>query len=292
MVRKSKGYKIFQLANTIFMIFVILATVLPFLYILAMSLSSNSAILSGKVYFLPKDFSTSAYTQIVQQQNFWIGYKNTIVYTVSGTILALVLTVMCAYPLSKRDLAGRKFLLEFMVFTMYFGGGLIPSYLLIKNLHWINTIWALIVPGAISTYNMLVMKTFFEGLPKSLEEAAAIDGMNQLGILLKIILPLSKSILATMTLFYAVGYWNDWFTALIYMNSDKYYPVTLFLRNIIMGAQMAAQSGQALNANSAATLPQGLQSATIMLVTIPILCIYPFVQKYFVQGVMIGSIKE
>lgn len=292
LISKSKGYRVFEVFNVTILILVVLATLLPFLYVFSISLSSNLEVLSGKVSFYPKGFTTEAYKQIVAQKNFWLGYKNTIIYTVSGTLVSLFMSTICAYPLSKKHLMGRQPILMFMVFTMYFGGGLIPSYLLIKQLHWINSIWALIIPGSISTYNMLVMKTFFEGIPQSLEEAAAIDGMNQIGILVKIILPLSKPILATMTLFYAVGQWNEWFSALIYLNSDKKYPVTLFLRNIVMGAQMAVSSGQAVDSSSATVVPQTLQSATIMLVTIPILCVYPFVQKYFVQGVLIGSIKE
>lgn len=278
--------------NSILMILIVIATLYPFLYMFALSFSSNHAIVTGKVTLWPVEFTTYPYKKIIEQSGFWLGYKNTIIYTASGTFVGLAMTTMCAYPLSKKHILGRNFLLKFFVFTMYFGGGLIPTYLLIKSLHMIDSIWAIIIPGAISTYNLLVMKTFFEGLPQSLEEAAAIDGMNQLQILQKIVLPLSMPIMATIGLFIAVSFWNDWFGPLIYLNTDTHYPVTLFLRNVVMGSQMAAKSGQMMDSSASQVLPQSLQAATVMLVTIPILCIYPFIQKYFVKGVMIGAIKE
>lgn len=289
---RSKGYSIFQAVNFLFMLLVVAVTLYPLLYMFALSFSSNTAILTGKVFLWPVDFTLRPYMRIIEQKDFWTGYRNTIVYTVTGTAVGLFMTVLCAYPLSKKHLFGRKLLLKMMVFTMYFGGGLVPTYLLVNSLKMTDKIWALIIPGAISVYNMLVMRTFFEGLPQSLEEAAAIDGMNQLGILMKIILPLSKPILATIGLFFAVWFWNDWFYPLIYLNDGKKYPVTLFLRNVIMGSQMAAKNGQALDSGSSVVMPQSLQAATVMLVTVPILLVYPFIQKYFVQGVMIGSIKE
>jgi putative aldouronate transport system permease protein len=274
------------------MILVVIATLYPFLYMLALSFSSNEAIVQGKVVLWPVGFTVYPYQRIIQQSMFWLGYKNTLIYTIGGTAIGLVMTTMCAYPLSKKHIMGRKFILKFLVFTMYFGGGLIPSYLLVKSLHMIDTVWSIIIPGAISTYNLLVMKTFFEGLPQSLEEAASIDGMNQFQILLKIVLPLSMPIMATIGLFIAVSHWNDWFGPLIYLNNDGLYPVTLFLRNVVMGSQMASKSGQMMDSSASQVLPQSLQAATVMLVTVPILCIYPFIQKYFVKGVMIGAIKE
>ena len=292
-MKKSLSYKVFLVINAVLLILLALSCLYPFLNMFATSLSTNEAVMKGSVSIWPEGFNLEAYRRILKESQFWIGYKNTILYTVLGTIISLVMTIICAYPLSRKNLIGKKPILLFMIFTMYFGGGLIPSYLLIKNLGIMNTIASIVLPGAISVYNMLIMKTFFQGIPESLIEAAQIDGMGHLGILCKIVVPLSKPILATMTLFYAVGYWNDWFTALIYMNSNSKYPVTLFLRDIVMGVTLQAQSGQAIDASAATSvMAQTMQSATVMLVTVPILCVYPFVQKHFVKGVMIGSVKE
>lgn len=291
--QRSIGRRVFLGINAVIMLFVVAVTLFPFLYMFATSFSSTEAIVKGEVTFWPVDFTVNSYAAILQQQQFWSGYKNTILYTVFGTVIGVLLTAICAYPLSKKKLPGKKGILMFMVFTMYFGGGLVPYYLLITGLHMINTMWAIILPGAISTYNMLVMRTFFMGIPDSLEEAAQIDGLGYLGIFTKIILPLSKPVIATIALFNAVGYWNDWFNPMIYLNNTSKYPVTLFLRNVVMGATLSVKSGQQITSSSSMqTMPQTLQAATIMLVTIPILCVYPFVQKYFVKGVMIGSIKE
>lgn len=292
-MKKSLSYKVFLMINGILLILLALSCLYPFLNMFATSLSTNEAVMKGSVSVWPEGFNLEAYRRILKESQFWIGYKNTILYTVLGTIVSLVMTIICAYPLSRKNLIGKKPILLFMIFTMYFGGGLIPSYLLIKNLGMMNTIASIVLPGAISVYNMLIVKTFFQGIPESLIEAAQIDGMGHLDILCKIVIPLSKPILATMTLFYAVGYWNDWFTALIYMNSNSKYPVTLFLRDIVMGVTLQAQSGQAIDASAATSvMAQTMQSATVMLVTVPILCVYPFVQKHFVKGVMIGSVKE
>ena len=292
MKHATNGYKVFTAFNILFMIFVIVITLFPFIYMLAISFSGNSAVLRGVVLFYPIDFTVTAYRNIMNDAQFWVGYRNTLIYTVGGTLISMAMTVACAYPLSKKQLPGRGPLLMFMVFTMYFGGGLIPFYLLVRSLHLINTVWAILVPGAISVYNMIVMKTFFEGIPQDIEEAAQIDGLSYIATLFKIVLPLSKPVIATITLFYAVGFWNDWFNAMIYLNSNSLYPVTLYLRNLLMGAQLAASNGQGITSGSeAAVVPQTLQAATVVLVTVPILCIYPFIQKYFVKGVMLGSIK-
>lgn len=292
MKNQGTGYRVFRVFNIFIMLMVVALTLFPFLYMLAISFSSNSAVLKMQVLLVPVDFTSNAYREISQDMQFWVGYRNTLIYTIGGTLISLFMTTICAYPLSKRQLPGRKGFLMFMVFTMYFGGGLIPSYLLTKALGLINTVWAILIPGAVSAYNMIVMKTFFEGIPQDIEEAAQIDGLGYAATLTKIVLPLSKPVMATMMLFYAVSFWNDWFNALIYLNSNSLYPVTLYLRNLMMGAQLAASSGQGITSGSeAAMAPQTLQAAAIMLITVPILCVYPFVQKYFVKGVMLGSVK-
>lgn len=289
----SFSRRVFIVINSLIMFVIVGVTLYPFLYMFATSFSSTTAIIKGEVSIFPVDFTFNSYTSIMQQLQFWTGYRNTIIYTVLGTVVSLFMTIICAYPLSKKDLPGRKLILLFMVFTMYFGGGLIPYYLLITKLHMIDTIYAIIIPGAINTYNMLVMRTFFLAVPDSIEEAAQIDGLGPINILARIVVPLSKPVIATISLFYAVGTWNDWFNPLIFLNSTSRYPVTLFLRNIVMGASLSIKSGQVItDSSSAQTLPQTLQAATIMLVTIPILLVYPYIQKYFVKGVMIGSMKE
>ncbi len=291
-VKQSKGYRIFQVFNAIFLILICWVCLYPFLNTLATSLSGNSAVLRGEVGIFPKGWNLEAYKRIINDIDFYIGYKNTIIYTIVGTVFSLFMTITAAYPLSRRGLVGKKYIMFLFVFTMYFGGGMIPSFLLIKNLHLMNTIWAIVLPGSLSVYNMLIMRTFFFGIPESLTEAAKIDGIGDLGLLLRIILPLSKPIIATMTLFYAVGYWNDWFSALIYMSDSTKHPVTLYLRSIVMGLTKQAMSGNISSTDAAEVASKTVQGATVMLVTIPILCIYPFVQKYFVTGVMLGSVKE
>ena len=206
-----------------------------------------------------------------------------------GTALGLIFTTMCSYALSKK-IAGRKGLLFFIVFTMYFSGGLIPSYLLMNQLRLSGTIWSVVLPSMILPYHILLMKTYFESLPEELEDASKIDGLSQFGYFIRVAIPLSKPIIATMILFISVIYWNDWFNALIYLNDNNQYPVTLYLRNVLMGASVAAQNG-AVDSSSSRQLPQAVQAASLILVIFPVLCVYPFVQKHFTKGIMLGAIK-
>ena len=205
------------------------------------------------------------------------------------TLVSLAFSAMLAYPLSKPNLIGQKILTPFIVFTMFFSGGLIPNYILINSLGMRNTIWAIILPGAISTYNVLIMRSFFYSLPTELEEAAAVDGLDAYGIFFKIVLPLSKPILATMVLFYAVGMWNNWFGPFIYLDDKKLQPVALYLRGIVAGATGTAEVGA--TSEEAAQIGANIRSCTMVLTALPIICIYPFVQRYFVEGMMIGSVK-
>ncbi len=284
--------KIFRTVNTILMLIVVVLTIYPFLYLLAISFSSSAAVLTGKVTIIPKEFTTLAYSEVLSTKQFWIGYRNTFFYTVMGVFVSVSLTVMCAYPLSKPYLVGRNGIMKYIVFTMFFSGGLIPFFLVIKSLNMINTVWAIIIPGACSAYNVILMRTFFMGIPRSLEEAAEMDGATPLTVMFKIYLPNSKAILSTIALFYAVWYWNDWFNALILLNDNDLQPVTMFLRNLLYGINMAGKSGGAVDGSAAATtISQTIQASATILVILPLLCVYPFVQKYFVSGVMIGSVK-
>jgi ABC-type sugar transport system, permease component len=290
LIKESKQYRVFQVFNVFILSLVVVLTVCPFIYVVAQSFSSEQFVNSGKVFFLPKGFTTETYRVVMTEVDFWVGYKNTILYTIVGTAISLFMTTITAYPLSKKRLKGRGILMALTVFTMFFNGGLIPNYLLVKYLGMRNTIWAVVVPGAISTYNMIIMRTFFEGLPNELEEAASVDGLNTYGILTRIILPLSMPIMSTMALFYAVGAWNNWFGPFLYFDNKKDFPVTLYLRNMIAGVG-TTEVNSGSDADAQLQLAATIKSVTIVLTVIPILCIYPFIQKYFVTGVMIGSVK-
>jgi len=289
----SKGYKIFRVINTMVMILIVAVTFIPFLNLVAQSFSSERFITAGEVFLLPKGFNLTTYRAVLSNKRFWIHYKNTILYTVVGTILGLFLTTLLAYVLAKPKtrLKFKGFWVGFSVFTMFFSGGIIPTYILYNNtLKITNTMWSVVLPGALSIYNMLIMKSFFETLPPALEEAAAVDGMSTYGIFLKIILPLSKPILATMTLFYAVAYWNSWFQAFMFLDDWRLFPVTLYLRNLISGAMA---TGEAAAAEAGSTqIASNVRSVAMVLSILPIVMVYPFVQKYFVTGIMLGSVKE
>ncbi len=289
-VKESPGYKVFMIINTLIMIFVVFVTLYPFVYLIAQSFSSESAIYAGKISFFPVGFTARTYQVILSKPDFFLYYRNTIVYSVLGAVISVAGSAVLAYPLSKERLVLNKFLIPFVVFTMFFAGGMIPNYVLIAQaLHMRNTIWAIIIPGAISTYNVLIMKSFFASIPEELEEAASIDGMNAYGIFLKIVLPLSKPIMATMFLFYIVGIWNNWFGPFLYLDSKEKWPVALYLRQIIMGATGTTEIG-ALS-DEASQISANVRSCCMVLTAAPIICIYPFVQKYFVQGMMLGSVK-
>lgn len=288
--KKTSGRIAFEIINYALIILVCIITLYPFIYVLACSFSSDPAILGGKVTFLPVGFQTRTYKLVFDYPNIGLSYVNTILYTVVGTAVNLVLTILGAYPLSRKDLPGRKPITFFFTFTMLFGGGLIPTYLVIKSLHLLDSFWVMILPTAVSTWNLIMMKTFFQATPVSLLEAARIDGSSELGTLLRIVLPLSIPSIMTIGLFYAVGHWNDYFQAMIYLNTPEKYPLQILLRDIVlqnsMGKQFASmQMGQRQGS-------EGVKYATIMFATVPILCVYPFIQKYFVKGVMLGSIKE
>ncbi|AGB18599.1 carbohydrate ABC transporter permease [Thermoanaerobacterium thermosaccharolyticum] len=289
-MKESKQYKIFKVVNTIIMIIVILVTLYPFWYLVSLSLSSEKYVYAGLVSLFPRGFTLKTYQVLLAEKEFWTSYKNTIIYTIVGTLVSLFLSTLLAYPLSKKRLKGRGIILGFVVFTMFFSGGLIPTYLLVNALGMRNTIWGVVLPGAVSTFNVMVMKTFFEGIPTELEEAAEVDGMSTYGILLKIILPLSKPIMYVMALFYAVGVWNNWFGPFIYLDDSSKFPVALYLRNILAGAQQTAVSSTS-DQSELAQISATLKSASVILTSIPIMMVYPFIQKYFVQGVMIGSLK-
>lgn len=288
----GRGYRVFRVVNAIVLTVVVVVTLYPFVTIVARSLSDNAYIVSGEVNLVPRGFNVAAYKAVMSDPTFWTSYRNTVVYTAVATAVSLVLTTCYAYVLSKTHLKGRSVLVGIAVFTMFFSGGLIPNYVLVTSLGLKNSVWAIALPNAISVFNLLVMKAFFESLPVELEEAAAVDGLNTYGILLRIVLPLSKAMVATMFLFYAVAFWNSWFAAFLYMDRMDLFPVTVYLRNLIAGATDATSTAGGLGSatdvvQSAATI----QSVTIVLTVLPILAVYPFIQRYFVTGVMLGAVK-
>lgn len=270
---------------------IILIVLYPLLFVLSASVSDPALVLNGEMWLIPKGLTFQAYSNIMHNDRIWIGYRNSIVYAVAGTAINIVMTILAAYPLSRPDLPGRKVLMMFITLTLFFGGGLIPTYLLVKELGMINTMWSLIVPGAISTYNLIVMRTYFQSsIPWELQEAALIDGCSNWRLLRSIILPLSKPILAVMVLFYAVAHWNSFFNALIYIRNEELYPLQLILREILMISQSDAIDGN-VGLEDKILLAESIKYAVIIVSSLPVWIMYPFVQRHFVKGVMIGSIK-
>ncbi len=290
-IRRSLGSHVFDVFNVVLMFLFLLITLYPFWYVVIVSFSDGKAVLSGQVSLLPVDFTLATYKVVLSDTSIITGFRNTVFYTVLGTLINLVCTSMCAYPLSRPDLLGRKQIMSMIVFTMFFSGGMIPSYLVMNQMKLIDTIWAMVLPGAISTYNMIVMRTFFMGIPESLHESACLDGANDWQILLKIVLPLSMPIMATMLLFYAVGHWNGYMNALLYLNKKSMFPLQSILRNMVVEGQLTEAQTQVGGGSNFIVIETTMKYATIVVSTVPILLIYPFVQKYFVKGVMIGSIK-
>lgn len=285
--RKFRPLTIVDMLIYAVMFFVILICFVPFLYMLAISLSSPNAIINNEVTLLPVGLNFEAYLQIFNYPNFFRAYGNTIFYTVGGTLISLFLSSLFAYAMSKRFLVGHKIVMKLIVFSMFFSGGLIPTYLLISNLHLTGTVWAMLLPFAINQFNLIILINFFRAIPSEIEEAAIIDGLNYFGILRRVILPLSTPALATIGLYTAVFFWNDWFNGLIYLNTDQ-YPVMLFLRNIVNGTTMV---GDGAGSADKSTIAMSIKSAVIITSTLPIIILYPMLQRFFVAGLTVGSVK-
>lgn len=285
--------KIFICVINIFMIIAMIIVAVPVLNVIASSFSSPKAVAGGKVGIWPVGFTLKGYQLVLENGKLIIGYKNTIFYTVAGTALNIFMTTIAAYPLSRRDFKAGGVLMKIYTFTMYFGGGIIPSYLLMRSLGLINTRWAMILPGAISVYNMIVMRTYFQtNIPTELLESTKIDGCSDFRFLVQFAVPLSKAIMAVMVLFYAIGHWNDFFNAYLYISDEKKYPLSIFFQMLLGGVitkgMDTAQEGMFADRQD---YNQLLKYSLIMLTCVPVWCVYPFIQKYFVQGVMIGSLK-
>ena len=261
----------------------------PFLNVIAYSFSGYNAVLTGNVTFYPKDFTVNAYKDILAKKQIWQAMRTTVFVTVVGVFLSMVLTIFAAYALSREDLIGRKVITGFILFTMYFSGGMLPTFLVVKQVGLYDTLGALFIPNAINVFNFIVMRTFFRSLPGSLEEAARIDGASYIQVLTRIILPLSLPILATIGLFYAVDYWNSYFSALLYIISPEKFTLQLRLRSLLFGGELNSTAN--LEGAGSMVLSQSLKMATVAVSTVPILIVYPWLQKYFVKGVMLGSVK-
>ncbi|MGG1518660.1 carbohydrate ABC transporter permease [Paenibacillus oryzisoli] len=288
-MKESASYRVFQVFNACVMALVVVMTLYPFLYLVAQSFSSEAAVYAGKVTFFPVEFTDKTYRIVLGKPDFFRYYGNTVLYAVVGTIISVAATAIMSYPLSKERLRLNKAVIPFVLFTMYFGGGLIPNYILVaKTLHMKDTIWAIIIPGAISAFNVILMKTFFASLPEEVEEAATVDGLGVYGIFARITLPLSKPIMATMVLFSMVAIWNNWFGPALFLQTKEKWPVALYLRQII-DSSLGTDPGA--NAEVSAQIAATIKSCAMVLTALPIICIYPFVQKYFVQGMMIGAVK-
>ena len=272
-------------------------TLYPVINVFSISLSHPNEVARG-ITWLPRHLDLSAYEFILDHPMIGVGYRNSLIYVTIGTTINLVMTCLCAYPLSKKGLVGRKFVMLLIVFTMFFSGGLIPTYLLVRALGMVNTMWALLIPGAIAAYNMIILRTFFQSIPQDLEESAFLDGAGRWRILASIVLPLSKAGLAAIGLFYALGHWNSYFNALIYLNDAEKYPLTMIVREIVLQEVVLKRqelSGDVFDAEREAKFAaytQNFRYATVFVSIIPMLIIYPFLQRYLVQGVMIGSLKE
>jgi putative aldouronate transport system permease protein len=290
-IRKTSGEKTFIVVNTVFMTCLMLLTLYPLWHVAVASFSIPSQVLAHRGLFLwPKGLTLETYQFLFKHPLLLTSYGNTIYYVLFGTGINLIMTFHAAYVMAKRNLYFKKYIMFFVVLTMFISGGLIPSFLLIQSLKMYDTVWAIVLPGSISTYNMIMMRTYFMGLPIDLEESAKIDGAKELTILYRIVLPLSAPIIAVIALYYGVSHWNSWFSAMIYLKSRSRYPLQTVLREILILGQMSSLQEET-DAYVYRSIEATVKYATIMVATVPILCVYPFLQKYFAKGVLIGALK-
>lgn len=292
-IKRLNDEKIFAIINYTLLVIVMIIFLYPLIYIVSSSFSSVDAVVSGKVKLLPVDFSLEGYKAVFKSSRIWSGYFNSFRYMILGTAINIVVTLMAAYPLSRRDLKGRGPIMMFFTFTMIFSGGIVPTYLVVSKLGLLDSLWAMVLPGAMSVYFMIIARTFFQNMiPVELQEAAELEGCSAPQLIWHIILPLSKAIIAVLILFYAVAHWNSYFDALLYLKTEEHYPLQLVLREILIRSeQNASMVKDAVLMEQSEGLKQLLKYSLIVVSSLPVLCIYPFVQKYFVKGVMIGSVK-
>ncbi|MCR4621851.1 MAG: carbohydrate ABC transporter permease [Clostridiales bacterium] len=293
-VKKSKFDRIFDGVLYVILGFLALTYIYALIYVVSASFSDPNAVYSGRVVLWPVDFTLNGYERVFKEKMLWYGYGNSLLYMIVGSVVSTSFTLMGAYALSRKDLPGRGIITGFLVFTMFFSGGIIPLYLVVRSLSLIDTIWALVLPGAVSMSNVIIARTFYvSSIPAGLLDAAKIDGCNNVRFFFRVALPLSKAIIAVITLYYAVGLWNDYFNAMIYIKTREKYPLQLFLREILISSQQStAMTGDVLEQEILAQLQEIIKYTLIVVGSVPLLILYPFLQKYFVQGVLIGSLKE
>lgn len=295
MYRLSRGDKIFNGCNIILVGIFTLVILYPLLFVVFASLSDPRHIFDHVLLLWPRGFTLEGYKRVFANGDIWMGFKNAVIYTALGTVVNVVMTTLAAYPLSRRDFRGRNVVTMLFTFTMFFSGGLIPTYIVNEGLGIVNTMWVMIIPGAVSVYNMIIMRTYFQqNIPIELEESAFIDGATDIQLLLKVVLPLSTPILAVMMMFYGVGRWNGYFDAMIYLSDRSLFPLQLILREILVQNQMGDAANQAMmsvNQSEVSALKQSIKYAVVVVSSVPVLLFYPVVSKYFEKGIMIGAIK-
>lgn len=293
MEKQTIGDRTFGIVNFLLLCLILVIVIYPLIFVLSASISNPELLLKGEIRLLPKEITFDGYAKVFKNSDVMRGYLNTFIYTGVGTVINLMMTTAGAYALSRKNLFGRNVITALLIFTMFFSGGMIPTYLVIKDLHMLNTIWAMVIPGAISVYNLIIMRTFFQtSIPNEIEEAAHIDGCSNLQTLFRIVLPLSTPIIAVMTLFYAVTHWNSFFDGLIYLTDRSKFPLQLILREILIQEDVADMDATMVESVvQQAMSVEGMKYALVVVANIPVLIMYPFVQKYFVKGVMIGSLK-
>lgn len=293
-IKVPRGDKIYYGIVNLFLFLFFMAILLPLINVVASSFSEAKAVNQGKVLFWPVQFTTKGYKAVFEYRGIWRSYANTFLYTITGTAVNLAMTLMCAYPLARKDLPFKGPVVALFMFTMLFGGGTIPNYILIRNLHMMNTIWAMIIPGAISVYNMIIARTFIQNIPADLEEAAKIDGCSDVRYFFSIVLPLSKTVISVLGLYYAVAHWNDYFTAFLYLSDNEKMPLQITLRAILINNTFSADAAASVNEETLLNnqaLQDLLKYSLIIVSSVPVLIIYPFVKKYFLKGVMLGAVK-
>ena len=289
--KKSLGENTFDVCNYLFLLALLFITLYPVWYVVMASFSDELALYTSKgLLFWPKGFSIESYKLVFDYERLWIGYRNTIFYVAVGGTISVLLTLITAYCLTRPGLPGKNIFMMGILIPMYFGGRMISCFLVVKSVHMLDTVWAMLLPGAISSYNLILTINYFRGMPRELEEAAKIDGASEWKILFKVLIPLAKPIIAVITLYYCVGKWNTYMDALIYLRDQDLQPLQMVLRQILVQNDTAAATGGSASSDTAA-FSEGVKYATVVVSTLPIMCVYPFIQKYFVKGVMIGAVK-
>ncbi len=290
---RTRGDAVFDVVNGTLMAVTMVLILYPLYFVVIASISNPDQVNAGRVWFIPRDITLDGYRRIMNNRTIWTGYGNTIIYAVAGTGINLLLTIPAAYALSRRDFMGRDFFMVLFTFTMFFAGGLIPLYLLVRSLGMLNTRWAMVLPNAVLVWNLIVARTFFQNsIPNELLEAARMDGCTNRRFFVSVVLPLSPALLAVMVLFYAVGHWNSFFHALVFLRSERLYPLQLVLRDILLAAQMQeTMLDDVRAAREQMRIADSIRYGSIIVASLPVLILYPFLQRYFVQGVMIGAIK-